>query len=127
MKVIVNVGGRWKNDEGVHRLFRKYEDRVIRTMTRLSAELNFKPPKQIMLRPLYYKNDLPSAYGRAIFDPFKGYTIAIAPDLCMEMHDKGLWIIDHECVHIANGIKHKDWGHGEMFHKTYAMCRRTDK
>lgn len=124
MKVIVNIGGRWKTDIKVHSLFEKYETRTLETMTMLSETLKFRLPRQLILRPLYSKDDLPAAYGKALFCPFKGYTIAMLPDFCMAMRDKGFWVLDHECVHIANAIKYNDWGHGRMFKTIYAMCRR---
>lgn len=65
--------------------------------------------------------------GRAIYNPFAGYIIAMNIPYCSDMHDKGLWVIDHECAHIASTIKHKDWRHGERFHWMYAACRKRNQ
>lgn len=124
MQVIIKIGGRWKDDRRAYKLFRLHTKRVKTTMKRLSKTFRFRPPKQIILRPLYYKGNLGACYGRAIYDPFSGYSIAINITACQNMLDKGLWVVDHECAHIAANIKHKDFGHGERFQRFYAACKR---
>lgn len=127
MQVIINIGGRWKGDRKAHKLLELHAERINVTMNRLAKAFKFRLPKDIILRPLYFKGDFAAAYGRAIYNPFAGYIIAMNIPYCSDMHDKGLWVIDHECAHIASAIKHKDWRHGERFHWMYAACRKRNQ
>lgn len=92
MKVIISIGGRWKNNLKVYSLFEIYRERTVSTIQKLSKELKFKPPQQITIRPLYHKDDFPATWGMAIYDPFRGYIIAMSPE-CMNMRDKGRWVL----------------------------------
>ncbi len=127
MKLVIKIGGRWKNDRKVEKLFRLYAERAEEIMLKLSKELRFRLPKQIILRPFYFKGGISMFNGRLLYDPCKGYSIALSVPHCIKMKDKGIWVLDHECSHVAAAIKHKDWGHGENFKRIYAACRKKIK
>lgn len=126
VKVIIKVGGRWKGDREVETLFALYAERIMKTMRRQAEDMRFRLPGKISLRPFYFKGEISNIYGRARYEPYSGFSILISVPDCINLPDKGLWVVDHECAHIASAIKHKDWSHGEKFHEIYASCRKEE-
>ena len=76
------------------------------------------------LRPIYYRNKTVKlrTFGRAIRRKFDGaLCVALSYERCCKLSDSGLEIVRHECAHIAAGIKHGGWGHGEQWKAIYDL------
>jgi hypothetical protein len=126
MEIIVKVGGRWKKDGVVHNWFYKCKGRINTTMEHLASRYEFQRPSELLLRPLYCRTDGPYLYnGRAQYRPWEGYSILLVPPALMDMHDRGMHIVDHEACHIAAAIKWDDWSHGKRFRDMLSSCRKT--
>jgi len=126
MRIEISIAGRYKNRQNVKELFDLYAIRIRRTMKILSREYEVQLPDSILLRPLYVKKGYNPFNGYAQWTRLNGWAIIMNIELCIGMKDKGLWVIDHECVHIAKAIVSGSIRHGKAFEKMYAACRRNE-
>ena len=124
MKIYVEIGGRYKDNPKVERLFEKYEKRLQKTMKSLSQKYKCKLPKDIILRPMYVKGDYYPFHGRAQYDRWTGWEILMNVETCYEMYDKGLRsVLDHEAAHVIDCLVQGQMSHGKGFKKVYAACK----
>jgi len=124
MKIYVEIGGRYKDNLKVERLFEKYEKRLQKTMAGLARKYKCKLPKSIILRPMYVKGDYYPFHGRAQYDRYNGWQILMCVETCSEMHDKGMRsVLDHEAAHMIDCRLNGCMSHGEGFKEVYAACK----
>lgn len=96
-----------------------YHERVLEVLPALSQKMDFKLPEKFILRPLATKGGKSKVNGRARFDGHEEYSIIMCLENSTIMNDYGVWVVDHECAHIACGIKYKNWSHDKVFTKTF--------
>jgi len=127
MKIIINCGGRYKDDKRAHKLLNGYAKYAQEKLLALAGKFHLKLPKDIVLRPLYYRGYFGQSAGRLNYDPGKGYSIALQLDLCKKRVSRGREIIDHECAHLADVLLNKNWEHNESFKRTRVACCKIRK
>lgn len=121
MKIIVECGGRYKNDEKAENILNHHVGYIDSLMSALKKKFKFRLPAELVLRPLYYRGIAMMA-GRFNYNSESGYSIALNIEACRQRKNKGEVIVKHECAHFANMMLHKDWGHGEKFRKMKSVC-----
>jgi hypothetical protein len=124
MIAIVSIGGRWKDDEKIKKIFHRiYYPQLKRIVHNAQRRYGIEEPKIIRLRPLYVRSNY-EIRGSASWDHDKGFEIAMNMEMCCREKDKGLSTLIHEIAHIVTAIKYGDWSHGENFDKVESFCKK---